>query len=124
MLRSVIAVLAGAIAWPALFLTANQVIFRLFRSEFRDDMTTNHAGILLLVLVLSVVCSVAAGWITAAVATRARIGHAAALGVLQLAIGIFTQMQYWDAIPLWYHLPFLALLLPGNVLGGWLRERR
>ncbi len=87
-------------------------------------MTTDHTGILLLVLALSVVCSVIAGWVTAAVATRARVGHAVALGILQLAIGIFTQLQYWDAIPLWYHLPFLALLLPGNVLGGWLRDRR
>jgi hypothetical protein len=40
--------------------------------------------------------------------------------VLQLGLGIFFQAQYWQLMPLWYHLPFLALLLPGNVYGAWM----
>jgi len=45
------------------------------------------------------------------------------LGVLQLAIGISFEVSYWAMLPVWYHLVFLALLLPGNVLGGAVRRQ-
>ncbi len=61
---------------------------------------------------------------TARVARRAELRHALALGVVQLIIGILVQVQYWQVMPLWYHLSFLSLLLPGTVLGGRWRARQ
>ena len=43
---------------------------------------------------------------------------------LNLSFGIFIQYQYWDKMPLWYHLPFLAMLVPGIILGGILGKGR
>ena len=48
--------------------------------------------------------------------------HVWVLALIQLGIGIFVQSGVWDQMPLWYHLPFLALLLPANVYGAWLRD--
>jgi hypothetical protein len=34
------------------------------------------------------------------------------------------QASAWSALPLWYHLPFLALLVPACLLGGRMTARR
>jgi hypothetical protein len=41
-----------------------------------------------------------------------------------LVLGIGFEVSYWAMLPVWYHLAFLALLIPGNVVGGsWWAER-
>jgi len=80
--------------------------------------------LLLSILVYSVALSVLAGWLTATIARTKPTRHALALGALQLAFEIAAQAAYWSLMPLWYHLPFLALLIPGNLLGAHLRGRR
>ncbi|MDA8017284.1 MAG: hypothetical protein MPN21_07525 [Thermoanaerobaculia bacterium] len=123
-LRSIGAVVAGFATWTVLWLSSNAAARAIVPDAFDDQGLTSSTGILLFLLVASVVYSIVAGWVTAAVAGRAEVPHTVALGVVQTAIGIAVQLAYWDVMPLWYHLPFLALLLPGNVLGGWLRASR
>jgi hypothetical protein len=123
-LRSLGAVIAGFAAWTVLWLASNKVATLAAPDAFDENGLTASSGILLAFLVASVVYSILAGWVTAAVAGRSEIGHAVALGIVQTIVGVGVQMSYWDAMPLWYHLPFLALLLPGNVLGGWIRQSR
>ena len=41
--------------------------------------------------------------------------HEHELTVLQLGIGIFAEVSYWELMPVWYHLVFLALLVPATV---------
>jgi hypothetical protein len=60
--------------------------------------------------------------VTATAARSRPRAHTVALGLVQLTLGIFVQASYWHAIPIWCHLSFLALLLPGNVVGGMLRR--
>jgi hypothetical protein len=91
---------------------------------FREDGTTGSTAILAVVLAYSVVFSVIGGFVTALVARRRPVLHTLVLGLIQLAIGISVQLSVWDTMPLWYHLIFLALLIPGNVLGGWVRAAR
>ncbi len=122
-MRSVLAVLAGFASWTVLWLTSNQILVRVFADRFAEDMTTRDPMVLGLVFLLSVVFSVIAGWVTASVARKNGVPHGIALGVIQTAVGIFVQMQVWDQMPLWYHLAFLICLLPGNVLGAWLKSR-
>ena len=69
--------------------------------------------------------TIAAGYVTGLTAARNALKHAWALGVAQLALGIFFEVSYWNLLPVWYHLVFLALLIPGNVFGGsWSEARR
>lgn len=124
MLKSILAVFVGMVTWAVLWLLSNAGLAALLPGSFDADGATSSAGILLVILVLSVVYSVLAGYVTAMIAGRRLIAHTVALGIAQLVVGVLVQLQYWDAMPLWYHLPFLALLLPGNVFGGWLRQQR
>ena len=123
-LRSIGAVLAGFATWTVLWLASNAAAVAVVPGAFDENGLTSSTGVLLFFLVASVVYSIGAGWVTAAVARGAEIAHTVALGIVQTLVGIGVQLAYWDAMPLWYHLPFLALLLPGNVLGGWIRSSR
>jgi hypothetical protein len=45
-----------------------------------------------------------------------------ALGVLLLLFGAMVEAMAWSYLPLWYHLLFLALLIPMAVLGGKMKS--
>lgn len=83
-----------------------------------------HVGILVSYIVYSVVLSVLAGLVTALAAGSERPMRAVAvLATLQLALGIVAEVSYWDLMPVWYHLVFLALVVPATLYGGTLRRR-
>ena len=79
---------------------------------------------LLAFIVASFLFSLAAGYVTALAAKSKPVQHAFALGIVQVLLGIAFEVSYWEMLPVWYHLVFLALLLPGNVLGGVMRARQ
>jgi len=124
MWRSILSILAGAVLWTALWLPFTRAMQAAFPSVIVPDQYLGHVPSLLTFLVASVVFSVAAGYLTALVAKSKPVLHALALGILQLALGIGFELSYWALLPAWYHLVFLALLIPGNVGGGGLRARR
>ncbi len=124
MIRSMLSVLAGFVLWPVLSLASNAVLAAAVPGAFREDGSTDSVGMLLLILVLSVVFSVIAGYVTALLAREKTKQHALALGLTLLAVGIFVQIQYWDVMPVWYHLSFLALLVPGVLLGARTQRSR
>jgi uncharacterized membrane protein (DUF485 family) len=68
--------------------------------------------------------AVLAGYVTGWIARRSEVRHTLVLGVLQLAMGTVATIAYFDVAPVWYHLTFLALLIPAHVLGGVLRRRQ
>jgi uncharacterized membrane protein (DUF485 family) len=76
--------------------------------------------VLILGLVRSVIFSIIAGFVAALIA-RENTKSPITLGVLILLFGIFTQWIYWNYVPLWYHIPFLLLLIPMTILGGRIR---
>ena len=123
-LRSVGAVVAGSGVWTVLWLVTNGVLAALFPAVWGPGVRLANPLILLLIIGYSVVFSVLAGWVTAWVAGRREAAHAAALGVLQTAFGLAVTAGIYDTAPLWYHGVFVALLLPGNVLGARLRLRQ
>jgi hypothetical protein len=43
------------------------------------------------------------------------------LAVIQLGLGIVAEVSYWHLMPVWYHLVFLATVVPATVAGGYLR---
>lgn len=123
-LRSVGVVLAGFIVWSILWVTTNQIALAAVPDAYDQSGLTVSSGLLLVFLAASVVYSIVSGWITAALAAGRGLTHAVWLGVLLLVFGLGVQITYWDAMPLWYHLPFLALLLPASALGGWIRASK
>ena len=117
MLRSIASIATGFLTWSLLFLTSNAIIGRLFPSAVEIEAPTNSTGVLVLILALSVVFSIVAGWITFKVDRIRALGSSLILGVLLLAVGIVVQLQYWTMLPLWYHLTFLGALIPAVLFG-------
>ena len=121
MLRSVLSVVTGTVVWTVLWLAFHAVMGKIYPHEYDGKTRIENISLLLITLVYSVVLSIIAGYITAYLAKHKEMQHAFALGLLQLALGIFFQSQSWTLFPLWYHLGFLALLIPANLFGGRLR---
>ena len=69
----------------------------------------------------SVALSLLAGFVTAAVKGGSPMGAVWSLAGLQLALGVFFEVTSWALLPVWYHLVFLALIVPAVVWGGRLR---
>lgn len=124
MLRSILSVVAGVVTWSILWVTGNAVIAMALPGSFKDDGTTDSAAVLLGIAAFSVALSLLSGYVTSMLSKSQGLGQVVAVGLLLLAIGIAVQMQYWDLMPLWYHLTFLGLLVPGVLAGGKLRLAR
>ncbi len=122
--RSILAVFAGAVLWALLWASTNAGLMAAFPEIIQPDEYVGHLGMLLTFLGVSFIYSVAAGYITALVAKSKAIQHGLALGILQLSLGIFIEVSYWELLPVWYHLVFLVLLIPGNVTGAAIRADR
>ena len=122
MLRQVLAVLAGFALWSVLWLTYNAVMVKLGVLPQDQTQPLHETGALLALLVGSFIASLLAGYAAALASKAASMRPVAALGLLLLAVGIFAQSQFWLLMPLWYHLLFLALLLPACIAGARLRK--
>ena len=117
MLRSIGSIATGFAAWTLLFLGSNALLKLLIPATVAGVGPANSAGVLLLLLGLSIVFSIIAGWLTFRVDRVRALGSSLILGALLLAVGIAVQSQYWHALPLWYHLSFLGALVPGVLVG-------
>lgn len=72
----------------------------------------------------SVLLSLLAGFVTAWAAGDRPMPVVWALAALQLGLGIVAEVSYWELMPVWYHLVFLALVVPATVAGGMLHVGR
>ena len=120
MLRPLLSIVAGFALWSALWLGGDVLLRRIFPGDYPADfpeVAMSAVAPLAATLVLAVLCSYVSGRLTRKVAGE-RSGAVAVLAVLLLLVGIAVQSSMWHALPLWYHLPFLALLAPVCLLGG------
>jgi uncharacterized membrane protein len=117
MLRIILGAIIGFVVWSILWVGSDAVFMAIspaykdYMEGFQKAIETNRTFevssiTLLLTLFKSFICSIVAGLITALVAAE----------------NIFIQSIYWNYIPLWYHIPFLLMLIPLSVFGGKLRK--
>ena len=109
MFRSIFAVAGGFILWSVLWVSYNLALQKLDALPSDETQRISSVGALLALLIATI----------KAAATL----PIAALGALLLAVGIFFQSQYWHLMPLWYHLAFLASLVPMCFVGARLRAK-
>lgn len=118
MLRSILAVIAGSITWMVTALGTDAIVMSLFPQWYNNGGRVESVPVLLFAGFYSLLFSVLGGYVTALIARRSEMLHVFILGVLQLLMGIMATIKFWDTAPVWYHLTFLALLIPANLLGG------
>jgi hypothetical protein len=122
--RITLAVLAGAIVWAVLWnagtLGAQAALPELLPAK--QPITSGTA--LLGLIVYSVLLSLLAGYTTAAAAGKYPVPAVRILAALQTTLGIIFEVSFWSMTPVWYHLVFLALVMPATLYGGSLRASR
>ena len=128
MLRIVLGVIAGFIAWLIVWVASEKIIsavwpaFGVHQKAFEEAIKnggpfTADNGALLIHIVLGSIVSLAVGSLAALIAgenSRAPL----IVGILLLAMGIFKAVMSWQYVPIWYHIIFTAILLPMAILGG------
>ena len=126
--RVIVGVLAGAVVWAILWVGGTSGARAALPELLDPTRRLEHVGALLGFIGYSVVLSILAGYVAAmlaGVADRATGMRAVwILAGLQLALGVFFEVSAWDLLPVWYHLVFLALIVPATVYGGRLRASR
>jgi len=127
MLRIVLGVVAGFIAWMILWVGIEKIIsaiwpaFGVHQKAFEEAIKnggqfTADTSALLTHIVLGSIVSVIAGALAALVAgenSRAPLF----VGILLLAMGILKAYMSWPYVPIWYHIIFTLLLLPLAIAG-------
>jgi len=123
MLRGTLAVIGGFVLWSILWLSYNAVLRKLAVLPSDLQSPLHDTGALLILLIGSVLCSLAAGYLAALVTATTNYMPVYILCAVLIGVGIFFQTQLWQLMPIWYHLSFLALLVPATLAGAWLRFR-
>lgn len=117
-LRIILAVLAGFVLWGIVW----NVFTAGMMAVFPDDLVANEpitgVGYLVVFIAVSAAVSVLAGWATARVGKDRASTAVRALAIVNLVFGIAVEIAYWDLMPAWYHLIFLALVVPATLYGG------
>jgi ABC-type multidrug transport system permease subunit len=121
MLRSILAIIAGSVAWMVTALGMDAVMMAIVPHLYDANGKVESLPLLLFSMTYSLLFSVLGGYVTALVAKRKELQHALALGVLQFVMGIAATIKFFDTAPLWYHVVFLTLLIPAILVGGQLR---
>ena len=116
-MRNVIGIIGGYVVWTAVWLGGNGAVKSGMQDRYDAEGFSLDPTVLVLALILSVVCSVLAGWVAARLASKPR-GAAMILGGLLLATGLLVQVGAWSKMPVWYHLIFLVLLYPMTMFGA------
>lgn len=122
MSKHIIAVVVGFILWSVCWLSYNFTLMKLDVLPADQSQPVLGMAPLLALLFGSVVISLVSGYVAARIAPAASSLPVLVLGLLLLAVGIVFQSQSWRLMPLWYHLSFMALLIPFCYLGAWLHR--
>ncbi len=133
MIRIILAVIAGFLAWSILWVGSEQVLSAVFvdwfgahqiafeKATFNKEPFTADTTILIFNVFRGIVVSIVSGYLAALIAGENK-KSTLTLGILLLAFGLFIVSMTWSIIPLWYHVVFSAMLIPMTILGGKLKR--
>jgi uncharacterized membrane protein len=128
MLRIILGVIAGFIAWLIVWFGSEKVLsaiwpaFGVHQRAFEEAVKNGGQymadnTMLLTHIVLGPIVSLLAGILAALIAGE-NMRAPLFVGVLLLALGILKAVLSWRYAPLWYHVIFTAILLPMAIVGG------
>ncbi len=117
MKQTAIRVATGFAAWSVAWCAANFVAPVVVPDAFAADGTVRGTLVPVAFIAWAALLSLLAGAIAA---RRPSPGPGAARGLalLLLLVGTMVELSYWAALPAWYHLTFLAVLVPATLTGA------
>ncbi len=133
MIRIVLGIIVGFIAWSILWVGGDEAFGSLWpawygphklafeKAAFNNTPFEANSTILLFKLLHSVIASLISGYVAVLLSNENR-RTTMILGVLLLVVGVAVQVSVWGLLPIWYHFIFLALLIPMTIAGGKLKK--
>lgn len=133
MVKIVLGVIAGFVAWSILWVGSDQVLmtaspnwYGAHQLGFEKAVTNGEpfaadTTILFMHLVRNAIISVMSGFLAAFIAGENRRAPMI-LGIILLLVGIAVEAFAWNYAPAWYHILFVLLLVPMTMLGGKLKQ--
>lgn len=123
MKRSVLAFIAGLIAWIVVVSLVDRVLRLALAGYAAAEPTLTFTPAMMAArLGMAALTSLTAGAVIGAIARDSK-RTPWILGAVLLAIFIPTHVKLWSSLPLWYHLTFLVPLAPLIALGTWLTRQ-
>jgi hypothetical protein len=119
MWRLLAGIAAAPVLWGMLSVPINLTVASVYGTS--GSPPTYPRSYLLLTLALSCLYSLCAGYGAAWIAGRGDPPLGIGAGLALLAVGLGVQLSVWDTIPVWYHVIFLALLVPLCAMGARFR---
>jgi hypothetical protein len=128
MLRIVLGVVGGFIAWLIVWVGSEKAIsavwpaFGSHQQAFEEAIKnggqfTPNSTMLFTHIVLGSAVSVLAGYLASVIAGENKLAPLIVGGLL-LLMGIAKATMSWQLVPIWYHVSFTLILLPMAFLGG------
>ena len=120
MKRSILACLAGLLAWIVVVTVINRVLRLSLLNYTAAEQTLQFTlgmkwARLLMAIVTSLVAGAVTGWISAS-SRRAPL----IVGSVVLAMFVPLHIAIWSKFPVWYHLTFLLTIIPAVLVGALL----
>ena len=116
MLRLTLGIVLAPVFWGVIQFPGSLLVSSMYPDVAAGSVPPPLAY-LLIALALSAAYAVFSGFCAALTAgtndNRLSIGA----GLVLLVVGIGVQVAFWDTLPVWYHLVFLALIMPLTYLG-------
>ena len=128
MLRIVLGVIAGFIAWLVVWFGVEKILsaiwpaFGVHQKAFEETVKNGGAftpdtTMLFTHIVVGSIVSLMAGSLAALIAGE-NSRTPLVVGILLLLMGVAKAVMSWQYVPLWYHIIFTAILLPMAIIGG------
>jgi hypothetical protein len=129
MIRSIVAVVIGALIWLAAFYALASGLAQLWpeyaihgRQWVREGVFTFTPSMAFCNLVFWVLGEIAAGWATAKISRRRAVAWVLA-GLLGTYLATLHLVLYWIRFPWWYNLAVVLTAIPAVLLGARLAAR-
>jgi len=132
MVRIVLGVIAGFVAWSIVWVGSEKILSAIWPEWYgahqlafeaaiaNGGQFTPDTTILLMNIVRGAMVSVMSGFLAALIAGENKRSPLV-LGLLLVAFDLLIVILSWRHVPLWYGVIFTALLIPMTIIGGKLK---
>jgi hypothetical protein len=120
MLRTLLSIAIGLAAILFLFLLGNGVLM-LANGDLAGHLAAGslpQPEWVLLDMIVRVMSVLSGGYLAAAIASRAALRHAIAVGAVATVAGLIDLLLATSTLPIWYDIVAVGLILPAAAMGG------
>jgi hypothetical protein len=129
MIRSVLAVFAGIVVLTvtsfAIEAAADPLMMWMFPHALPNQAAmSQNVPAKLFMMLYTMICVAAGGYVTAWLARRSKVWHAVVMGVVEAALTVWVMVKFPAHAPLWSWILGIGLIVPAAWLGGVIRAKR